>query len=238
MPMPTYISVIAPLAGTKTFWDDLDAGRTGGEPAVARSRRRDDRLFASGRRHGGASSISSNGCSAGRGWSSDRFGIVIKTIRRILRSGTLNPIRWYFIAAANFHCFLWSRARNDRAAAPIWPAATALDPQYFERPADLSDEDRARYFDPIALTDATGRASRLAQTVLCGMDRSDGVPRQRSKAGASTLDLTRAPVCAHRKSGRGLRRRRMGLSAERHAVEPWRHGAFASAWIDLIGNPW
>lgn len=26
MPMPTYISVIAPLAGTKMFWDDLEAG--------------------------------------------------------------------------------------------------------------------------------------------------------------------------------------------------------------------
>ena len=32
-----------------------------------------------------------------------------------------------------------------------------LDPQYFERPPDLSEADRIRYFDPIQLTDASGR---------------------------------------------------------------------------------
>ena len=31
-----------------------------------------------------------------------------------------------------------------------------LDPQYFERPDDLSDADRIRYFDPVELTDARG----------------------------------------------------------------------------------
>jgi hypothetical protein len=30
-----------------------------------------------------------------------------------------------------------------------------LDPQYAQHPADLSAEDRARYFDPVLLTDAT-----------------------------------------------------------------------------------
>ena len=31
-----------------------------------------------------------------------------------------------------------------------------LDPQYFERPDDLTDQDRATYFEPIYLTDAAG----------------------------------------------------------------------------------
>ena len=47
------------------------------------------------------------------------------------------------------------RAQKKSAAAPISQAAK-LDPQYFERPADLSDEDRERYFEPIAVTDAHG----------------------------------------------------------------------------------
>ena len=33
----------------------------------------------------------------------------------------------------------------------------ALDPQYRERPADVSREDLERYFEPIALTDEQGR---------------------------------------------------------------------------------
>ena len=32
----------------------------------------------------------------------------------------------------------------------------ALDPQYFERPADICREDLERYFEPIALTDEQG----------------------------------------------------------------------------------
>jgi hypothetical protein len=31
-----------------------------------------------------------------------------------------------------------------------------LDPQYFEHPSDLSEEERKRYFEPIVLTDASG----------------------------------------------------------------------------------
>jgi hypothetical protein len=33
----------------------------------------------------------------------------------------------------------------------------ALDPQYLERPADISPEDLERYFEPIALTDEQGQ---------------------------------------------------------------------------------
>ncbi len=84
-----------------------------------------------------------------------RFGVLTKTIRRLFRSGTLNPIRWYFIAAANLHCFLWSRA--EISADRTYLAGTdALDPQYFEHPSDLSEEDRRQYFDPIFVTDAHG----------------------------------------------------------------------------------
>jgi hypothetical protein len=34
-----------------------------------------------------------------------------------------------------------------------------LDPQYFERPDALTDQDRVKYFDPIYLTDPTGGAA-------------------------------------------------------------------------------
>jgi hypothetical protein len=164
MPMPTYMSVIAPLAGTKTFWDELTSGglapnlrlRDLDGETLAYSRLADDpeaivhvieRIFR-------------------RPWEVvGRLGIFVKTMRRVARSRTLNPIRWFFIAAANFHCFLWSRA--EVCAPRTYRAGSeSLDPQYFERPADLSDEDRERYFDPVALTNASGAPAEWLRRYL------------------------------------------------------------------------
>ncbi len=164
MPMPTYMSVIAPLIGTKAFWDDVERGSLApnlrlrdldGE-TIAYAHLADDpeavvdfveTLFR-------------------RPWEVvGRFGILTKTIRRLFRCGTLNPVRWYFIAAANLHCFLWSRA--EISADRTYLAGTdALDPQYFECPADLAEEDRKRYFDPIFVTDADGEPAAWLRPAL------------------------------------------------------------------------
>lgn len=154
MPMPTYMSVIAPLVGTKAFWDDAKAGSLApnlrlrdldGE-TIAYADLADDpaalvdfveKLFR-------------------RPWEVvGRWGIFAKTIRRLFRSGTRNPIRWFYIAAANLHCFVWSRAETS-AERTYFAGTDTLDPQYLERPADLSEKDRRRYFDPIVVTEADG----------------------------------------------------------------------------------
>ena len=154
MPMPTYMSVIAPLVGTQAFWDDA---ATGSLAPNLRLRDLDGETIAYARLADDPEAL------AGfvetlfrRPWEVvGRWGVLKKTIRRLFRSGTLNPIRLYYIAAANFHCFLWSRA--EVSAARTYLAGTdTLDPQYSERPADLSDEDRRRYFDPIYVTGADG----------------------------------------------------------------------------------
>jgi len=151
LPMPVYLSVVAPLAGTATFWADLRAGNLAANlrlrdldgETICYSRLADEpeaivdfieRMFR-------------------RPWTVvGRFGILVKTLRRILRSRSLDPIRWYVIAAANLHCFVWSR--TSPALPRTYLAGTdTLDPQYFERPSDLSEEDRERYFEPIVLTD-------------------------------------------------------------------------------------
>ena len=83
-------------------------------------------------------------------------------LRRIVRARSVNPMRWYIIASANFHCFIWSK--HTPAYPRTYVAGTdRLDPQYLERPDDLSETDRIRYFDPIELTDGTGG---LAEWVL------------------------------------------------------------------------
>jgi hypothetical protein len=84
--------------------------------------------------------------------------VLLKTLRRLLRARSLNPIRWYVIASANFHCFIWSSETPSQARTYVAGDPT-LDPQYFERPPDLSEADRIRYFDPVQLTDADGQAA-------------------------------------------------------------------------------
>jgi hypothetical protein len=157
MPMPVYLSVIAPLAGTESFWDDLTSGRLApnlrlrdldGE-TIAYAQLGDrpeaivdfvERIFR-------------------RPWTVvGRAGILLKTLRRLVRARSLNPIRWYFSASANLHCFLWSRATPSQPRSYMAGTDT-LDPQYFERPGDLSDQDRIAYFEPIYLTDTAGGPS-------------------------------------------------------------------------------
>lgn len=154
IPMPVYLSVVAPLAGTETFWDDLASHRLApnlrlrdldGE-TIAYAQLGDrpeaivdfvERMFR-------------------RPWTVvSRASILLKTLRRLVRAGSFNPVRWYFTASANLHCFLWSRGTPSQPRSYMAGSDT-LDPQYLERPADLTEQDRVTYFDPIYLTDAAG----------------------------------------------------------------------------------
>jgi len=164
MPMPVYLSVVAPLAGTASFWDDLGQGQLApnvllrdldGETIchknIADSREAIvdfiERMFR-------------------RPWTVvARFHIMKKTLRRIIHARTLNPIRWYIIAAANFHCFIWSSQTPSQQRTYVAGDRT-LDPQYFEYPGDLSEADHLRYFEPIRLTDATGRVEEWLEPYI------------------------------------------------------------------------
>lgn len=164
MPMPVYLSVVAPLAGTASFWDDLHRGHLApnlllrdldGE-TICHTKLADrreaivdfiERMFR-------------------RPWTVvARWGILKKTLRRIRHARTLNPIRWYIIASANFHCFIWSSETPSQQRTYVAGDDT-LDPQYFERPDDLTAADRVRYFEPVRLTDASGRAEEWLQPYI------------------------------------------------------------------------
>jgi hypothetical protein len=153
--------VVAPLAGTASFWDDLGRGRLA--PHL-RLRDLDGETIChsnlADRREAIAAFIERM---FRRPWTVvPRFGILVKTLRRLLRARSLNPVRWYVIASANFHCFIWSSETPSQARTYVAGDDT-LDPQYFERPPDLSEADRIRYFDPIELTDASGRPAEWLQ---------------------------------------------------------------------------
>jgi hypothetical protein len=153
-PMPIYMSVVAPLAGTETFWDDLNSGRLA--PNL-RLRDLDGETIAYSQLADKPNAV------AGfverifrRPWTVvGRAGVLLKTVRRLARSGTLNPVRWYFMAVGTLHCFIWSSGTPSQPRSYLAGTDT-LDPQYFERPADLSEKDRVTYFEPIYLTDGRG----------------------------------------------------------------------------------
>ncbi len=158
LPMPVYLSVVAPLAGTASFWDDL---RLGHLAPNLRLRDLDGETICHSnlvdRREAIAAFIEKM---FRRPWTVvPRFGILVKTLRRLVRARSLNPVRWYVIASTNFHCFIWSSETPSQARTYVAGDDT-LDPQYFERPPDLSDADRLRYFEPVELTDASGRPAK------------------------------------------------------------------------------
>lgn len=154
IPMPIYMSVVAPLAGTETFWDDLDSGRLA---ANLRLRDLDGETIAYSKLADRPDALASFVERIfRRPWTVvGRAGVLLKTVRRLARSGTLNPVRWYFMAVGTLHCFIWSRGTPSQPRSYLAGSDT-LDPQYFERPDDLNESDCATYFDPIYLTDASG----------------------------------------------------------------------------------
>ncbi len=156
LPMPVYLSVVAPLAGTESFWSDLASGQLAANlrlrdldgETVAYSKLADnteavvaflERLFR-------------------RPWTIvSRFSIIMKTLQRIVRSSTYDPIHWWILAAANLHCFVWSGTSPAQQRTYL-AGSEQLDPQYAEYPHDITPENYTRYFEPVALTDANGGA--------------------------------------------------------------------------------
>ena len=154
LPMPTYISVVAPLAGTSSFWADLAARQL-----ASNLRLRDldgETICYSKLADAPEAVVDFIEKIFRRPWTIvSRSEILLKTLRRLVRSGNLNPVRWYVMAQADLHCFVWSH--NSPAQARTYLAGSeVLDPQYSEYPDDISADDKKRYFEPTILTDGDG----------------------------------------------------------------------------------
>jgi hypothetical protein len=176
MPMPVYLSVVAPLAGTQCFWDDL-ADRKLASNLRLRDLDGETLCYATladdpARLAGFVERLFR------RPWTVvSRRKIFIKSLRRIVRSGTFNPVRWMVIAGANLHCFVWSRGTPSAPRSYIAGVDT-LDPQYGEYPPGLPEDDRNRYFEPIALTDENGRPMAWLKRYIPGSAEQRPLPRQ------------------------------------------------------------
>jgi hypothetical protein len=174
LPMPVYLSVVAPLAGTEGFWNDLASRQL--RPNL-RLRDLDGETVA-------YSNLADNTDAIvafleklfRRPWTIvSRFSILMKTLRRIVRSGSYDPIHWYIIAAANLHCFVWSSTSPAKARTYL-AGSEMLDPQYEEFPADISPEDYKHYFEPVALTDEAGGPTDWLTAYVPRSSKRSGVP--------------------------------------------------------------
>lgn len=157
LPMPAYFSVILPLAGTASFWDDIHGGEL---RANLRLRDLDGETIAYSRLADRVDDVTKFVEAFARAPSSvvSRRRVLLGALKRIWNSVTLNPVQLYLIWATNFRMFIWARSYTSSRQSYL-AGEDILDPQYFEYPADISDEDRRTYFEPVSVTDDQGRLS-------------------------------------------------------------------------------
>ena len=172
LPMPVYLSLVAPLAGTESFWEDLGTGRLApglmlrdlDGSTVAYTDLADDALEVS-------AFLREAFCHPWR-----LFGVrrlLAKMIRRLLWTRAFDPLRWLLIVATSCHYVRWSW-RMPKTRRTFRPGQDALDPQYAECLPDISREDFERYFEPIRVTNSDGTAA--AWLISYERARERGVP--------------------------------------------------------------
>jgi len=180
--MPVYLSLVAPLAGTESFWEELGSG---GLAPNLRLRDLDGETICYARMADGPEAVPDFvDRMFRRPWSVvGTWNVLLKAARRVLAFRTFNPILWYVAVASTLHCFLWARAYPSQRRTYL-AGEGVLDPQYAEHPPDISAEDRARYFEPVALTDADGRPAEWLRPYLAARAAADA-PAETPREGAA-----------------------------------------------------
>jgi radical SAM superfamily enzyme YgiQ (UPF0313 family) len=155
LPLPTFYSLVLPLAGTASFWEDVEKGDL--SPNL-RLRDLDGETIAYRRLADDESDVRDFVEAFSRSpWTLVSRGQALRsTLRRILNARSLNPVQWYVIGASNFRTFLWSKGYPSPRRSYL-AGEDVLDPQYSEYPEDISPEDWKKYFEPIQLIDERGR---------------------------------------------------------------------------------
>jgi hypothetical protein len=165
-PMPTFLSLISPLAGTASFWEDARGGELApnlllrdldGE-TIAFSKLADEKEAL-------AAFVEKM---SRRPWMlTDRWSVIRSIFQRMRNSGRIDLLRWYIILSGSLYPYaLGRKVKSPRKA--FFAGEDDLDPQYEEYPMDISSEDWERYFEPIPLTRPDGR---LAEWLLPYMQR-------------------------------------------------------------------
>lgn len=152
-PAPAYFSLISPLAGTAAFWADAERGELA--PNLALRDLDGETLAFRGLKDSVETLAQLADDVSRKPW---RFvswrKMLASNVRRILRCGRFDPVHWYVLAATHLHSYQFASGAVTRRR--TFMPGDVLDPQYGEYPADISPADKARYFEPIRVTEADG----------------------------------------------------------------------------------
>ena len=85
-----------------------------------------------------------------------RWLVLLNVARRMVRARCISPFRWGLAILCSWRVMAKSSDYSTAAGRNYLGGQECLDAVYGEQPADITAEDRARYFDPVLLTKADG----------------------------------------------------------------------------------
>jgi hypothetical protein len=180
LPMPAFFSMLIPLAGTEDF---SESARRGELRPNLRLRELDGETIA----YSNLADTDERMTEFMRELSmhpaklASRWRMILSTACRIRNAGRLNPFHWYIIWASNFRFFHFAREYQRAAPRTYLAGHDRLDPQYLEFPPDISEHDRALYFDPVMITDARGEPAHwLAERSRRSKPRAEAIADRRA----------------------------------------------------------
>jgi hypothetical protein len=179
---PYFFAFVAPLAGTKLFWEAVDAGellpnlrlRDLDGRCVAYRNARDD--------HATIGAFASRIFGA-PGALLDRRKLVLDILAYTARWAWRRPVTAYLFFHNRIRLFRMGSNHSRRRARTYIGGTEILDPQYKCYPPDVSAADKARYFEPIMVTDGEGRASAWLEAYRPAWAQR-GTARERRRASA------------------------------------------------------
>ncbi len=152
---PYFLAFVAPLAGTKLFWD---AARGGELLPNLRLRDLDGRCIAYRNTLDGAEALAGF---ARRIFGTpevymSRWNVIRRFVGHALRHGWRRPASLYLFVDNRSRLKRLGRKHAKDRPRTYLGGTDILDPQYEDYPPDISDADRRMYFEPLLVTDAAG----------------------------------------------------------------------------------
>jgi radical SAM superfamily enzyme YgiQ (UPF0313 family) len=156
-PMPTYFSMISPLAGTETFWRDVE-NDTLAPNLLLRDLDGETVAYADAHLCSSREELTDFATRiASRPWTLVKWWRLLYSLAlRLMKCGTRDPVRWLILTGSTLHSFRWSLS-SPSARTTYFAGDDMLDVQYSEYPDDISEKDWQLYFEPIRMTDSEGR---------------------------------------------------------------------------------
>ncbi|HEX3465533.1 MAG TPA: hypothetical protein VHS78_15900 [Candidatus Elarobacter sp.] len=167
LPFPSFFSFVAPLAGTKLFWESALRGEL--RPNV---RLRDLEGFAVAYRNCLSSDEELTAFSRTLFERLDlvagRRELLRKTLATIRSTRSRKPGFWFSTYVNNLRILTLQRLWKPPGPRTYIAGTDVLDPQYDWYPPDITAEDKARYFDPVVVTDEHGRLAEWLEAYRPG----------------------------------------------------------------------